>query len=97
MSTTITIRIEEDTKERLNRLAKATDRTISYLLGNAIELVLDEQEWQIGVIRERIKQADSPNATFIPHDEIAAWLKTWGSKKERKPPTAGRTEPPKCA
>ncbi|MBI5633004.1 MAG: ribbon-helix-helix protein, CopG family [Nitrospirae bacterium] len=27
MSTTITIRIEEDTKERLNKLAKATDRT----------------------------------------------------------------------
>jgi len=86
MSTTITIRIEEDTKERLNRLAKATDRTISYLLGNAIEQVLEQEEWQIGVIRERVKKADSPDAKFIPHDEIAAWLKTWGSKKEKKPP-----------
>ena len=86
MSTTITIRVEEDTKERLNRLAKATDRTVSYLLGNAIEQVLEQEEWQIGVIRERVKTADSPRADFIPHDEIAAWLKTWGSKKEKKPP-----------
>lgn len=91
MSTTITIRIEEDTKERLNRLAKATDRTISYLLGNAIEQVLEEEEWQIGVIRKRVKRADSPDAKFIAHDEIAAWLKTWGSKKERKPPKCAQT------
>lgn len=34
---------------------------------------------------ERVKQVDSLAATYITHDEIVAWLKTWGSKK-RKPP-----------
>ncbi len=86
LTATITIRIDSDTKERLNRLAKATDRTISYLLGNAIVQVLEEEEGQIGVIRERVKRADRPNRKFIPHEDVEAWLKSWGTKKERKPP-----------
>lgn len=86
MSTTITIRVDKETKARLSKLAKATDRSISYLLGNAIDKVLDAEEWQIGEIRKRVELADRPGAKFVSHDEIESWLKTWGAKKERKAP-----------
>ncbi|HAM49503.1 MAG TPA: CopG family transcriptional regulator [Nitrospiraceae bacterium] len=86
MSSTITIRVEDDLKERLVRLSKATDRTISYLLGKAIEEVLEVEEWQVGQTKKAIEKADKLGAKFVDHSEVEAWLKTWGTKKEGKPP-----------
>jgi predicted transcriptional regulator len=86
MSSTITIRIDPKTRERLERLSQATDRSMSYFVSHALEQVLEREEWQIGEIKRRVKIADQPGAKFISHDEVAEWLKTWGTKKERKPP-----------
>ncbi|TAN41134.1 MAG: ribbon-helix-helix protein, CopG family [Nitrospirae bacterium] len=86
MSTTITIRIDPKTKERLEKLAQATDRSMSYFVSHALEQVIEQEEWQIGEIKRRVELADKPGATFIPHEDIEAWLKSWGTKKERKPP-----------
>lgn len=87
-TTTLTIRIDEKTKNRLEKLAQATDRTMSYLVSSTIERILDEEEWQIGEIRKRVRIANGPDAAFIDHEEIEAWLKSWGTKEE--------TEPPQC-
>ena len=86
MSTTITIRVDEKTKERVDKIAKATDRTISYFVSRALEQVLDEEEWQIGEIKRRVELADRAGAKFIPQEDIEAWLKSWGAKNEKKPP-----------
>ncbi len=86
MSTTITIRIDPKTKERLEKLAKATDRSMSYFVSHALEQVIEQEEWQIGEINRRVELADKPGAKFFPHEDIEAWLQSWGSKKERKPP-----------
>ena len=37
-------------------------------------------------IKKAVEKADKPGAKFIDHEEVEAWLKTWGTKKERKPP-----------
>lgn len=86
MSTTITIRIDPKTKDRLEKLAQATDRSMSYFVSHALEQVIEQEEWQIGEIKRRVKLADKPGAKFIPHEDIEAWLQSWGTKKERKPP-----------
>jgi len=86
MSTTITIRIDPKTKERLEKLAQSTDRSMSYFVSHALEQVIEQEEWQIGAIKRRVELADKPGAKFIPHEDIEAWLKSWGTKKERKPP-----------
>ncbi|HEX8948571.1 MAG TPA: CopG family ribbon-helix-helix protein [Dissulfurispiraceae bacterium] len=86
MSTTITIRIDPETKKRLEKLAKATDRSMSYFVSRALEQIVEQEEWQIGEIKRRVGAADHSGAEFIPHEDIEAWLKTWGTKKERKPP-----------
>jgi len=40
----VTIRIDEKTKEKLDNLAKATARTKSYIVGNAIKELLGTNE-----------------------------------------------------
>lgn len=86
MSATITVRIDPKTKDRLEKLAKVTDRSMSYFVSHALEQVIEHEEKQIGEIKRRVELADSPDAKFIPHEDIEAWLETWGANNERKPP-----------
>jgi predicted transcriptional regulator len=86
MSSTITIRIDPKTKKRLEKLAQVTDRSMSYFVSHALEQVIAQEEWQIGKIKRRVEIADRPGAKFIPHEDIEVWLKSWGTKKERKAP-----------
>ena len=51
-STTLTVRVSEDLKARLGRLAEITDRTQSFLAGEAIEeFVARELEICEGILR----------------------------------------------
>lgn len=60
MSTSpLTVRISKDIFERLDRLAKATKRSKSFLAAEAIEEYLSIQEWQVQAIHDGIKAADS--------------------------------------
>jgi RHH-type transcriptional regulator, rel operon repressor / antitoxin RelB len=86
MSTTFSVRLDDETKERLERLAKEVGRAKTYLCAEAIKEYIDLNEWQIGEIKKAIEAADKPDAQWVDHEEIEAWLKTWGTKKERKPP-----------
>ncbi|NOZ69859.1 MAG: ribbon-helix-helix protein, CopG family [Deferribacteres bacterium] len=86
MSTTLTIRIDEETKERLERIAAATARSKSYLVNNAIKNFIEANEWQIREIKETVERADRKGAEFVDHEKVAAWLDTWGTKKEKAPP-----------
>jgi len=85
-TTTLTIRIDEQTKKRLDRLAKSTSRSKSYLVVNAIEEYLSINEWQIQELVKTIEKADSPNAKFVAHEKVAEWLDSWGSANELEPP-----------
>ena len=51
-------RIEKSISEKLNLLSKATARSRSFLISEAIKVYVDEQSWQIEAIKEGIKQAD---------------------------------------
>jgi RHH-type transcriptional regulator, rel operon repressor / antitoxin RelB len=82
----LTVRVDEKTKERVEKIAKATDRPISYLLARALDQLIEEEEWQIGEIKRRVELANKPGAKFVEHSEVEAWLKTGGSKKEKKAP-----------
>ena len=58
MSTTVTLRRDDDLKQRLDRLSKATQRTKSFLAAQAIREFVDLNEWQIGEIEEAVAEAD---------------------------------------
>ncbi len=87
MSTTFSIRIDEDTKERLERLAKSTSRSRSYLILDAIKEYIYINEWQIREIEEAVEEADKPGAKFIDHEKVKA---KWEAKLGRSLESKGR-------
>ena len=74
-TTTISVRIPVEDKNRLDSLAQATERSRAYLAAKAIEEYLNIQEWQIQAIQEAVREADSPTAEFIEHDEVVKRVK----------------------
>jgi len=71
-------------KRRLDRLAKATTRSRSYLAADAITGYLRSQEWQIERIRDGL--ADAKAGRVVPHEEVEKWLDSWGGDQELPPP-----------
>ena len=76
MSATMTLRLDDDLKQRLDRLSKATQRTRSFLAAEAIREFVDLNEWQIGEIAEAILEADREE--FAGDNEVASVLGKWG-------------------
>jgi len=68
MSTTMTVRLEDDVKDRLDVLAEATQRSKSFLAAEAIRVFVENNEWQIGENqaaleggrRRRLRQRQGP-------------------------------------
>lgn len=72
----MTLRLPPQLKQKMERLARATARSRSFLAVEAIESYVADNEWQIEAISEGIADADA--GRFVEHDEVAAWLSTWG-------------------
>ena len=75
MSTTMTVRLEDDVKVRLDVLAEATQRSKSFLAAEAIRTYVENNEWQIGEMRMALKEADAGD--FASDNEVAALAKKW--------------------
>ena len=78
-TTTMTVRLPEEVKERLDRLAGATARSRSWLASDAIARYVDTQEWQIAEIERGIQEADAGD--FATTDEVAAVFDKWSSAR----------------
>jgi RHH-type rel operon transcriptional repressor/antitoxin RelB len=68
MSEVMTIRVDRSIKSRLEKLAKATDRTKSYVAAEAIRAYLELNEWQIMEIKAALKEADAGD--FASEEEV---------------------------
>ncbi len=75
MSTTMTVRLEEDVKDRLDLLAESTQRSKSFLAAEAIREFIENNEWQIAEIKAALKEADAGD--FASDRQVAALGKKW--------------------
>ena len=75
MSTTITIRLEDEVKDRLDRLAESTQRSKSFLAAEAIREFVENNEWQIAEIRSALKEANAGD--FARDRDVDALAKKW--------------------
>jgi predicted transcriptional regulator len=64
------IRVPQELREEIDRIAASLDRSRNYIVTEALEQYLDVQRWQVELIQERLAEAESGNATFIPHEEV---------------------------
>lgn len=84
MSETLSVRLDSETKARLDALARRSHRSKSFVAAEAISRYVDAEEWQIAEIEAGI--ADLEAGRTVSHDEVVSWLKTWGTSSERKAP-----------
>jgi RHH-type transcriptional regulator, rel operon repressor / antitoxin RelB len=75
VSTTMTLRLEDDVKARLDKLADATQRSKSFLAAEAIREYVENNEWQIREIKAALKEANAGD--FAGDAEVAALAKKW--------------------
>jgi len=76
MSTTMTIRLEVDLKQRLEQLAEATHRSKSFLAAEALRDFIELNEWQIQEIEGAIKEAD--NGDLASEQDVNRTFAKWG-------------------
>ena len=84
MTTTLSVRLDSDTKKRLEALAKRARRSKSFLAAEAIAAFVEAESWQLDEIQTGLKELDGGLA--VPHKDVANWLRSWGRKRERKAP-----------
>ena len=89
MSATFTVRVDEAVKKRLEKLAKSTGRTRSFLAAEAISEYLDLNEWQVSGIKTAMASLDRGEG--IAHGQVKEWVQSWGRKDERPAPKPPRS------
>ena len=82
-SSTFTVRVSSGTKKRLEKLAKSTGRSRSFLTAEALNEYLDVNEWQVEGIRAAISSLDRGEG--VPHDDVRRMIKTWERQNGRAP------------
>jgi predicted transcriptional regulator len=83
-STTVSIRIDSVMKKRLEKLAKSTGRSRSFLAAEAISQYVDLNEWQVAGIQKAMVSLDRGEG--VPHERVKEWVSSWDRKKERRTP-----------
>jgi RHH-type rel operon transcriptional repressor/antitoxin RelB len=83
-STSFTVRVDAAAKKRLERLAKDTGRSRSFLAAEAINDYLDVNERQVAGIKRAITSLDRGKG--VSHEQVNEWVESWGSSKERPIP-----------
>lgn len=83
-SETFTVRVDSGVKKRLEKLAKSTGRSRSFLAAEAISEYVDVNEWQVAGIKQAMASMDRGEG--IPHEDVKLWVRSWGSGRERRMP-----------
>ncbi len=86
MTTTLSVRIDTGTKKQLGTLAKRFRRSKSFLAAEAIAAFVEAASWQLDEIQAGVKEVNDGRG--VAHKDVAAWLRSWGGKRERKAPRA---------
>lgn len=83
-SATFSIRLKPEVKKRLARLAKASGRSSNFLISDAVESYVADQERMLAEVRQADRQVKSGH--YIKHADMKAWLLSWGTDQELPPP-----------
>jgi RHH-type rel operon transcriptional repressor/antitoxin RelB len=81
---TITMRVRNALKKRLEKMARSTGRSRSFLATEAISAYLDDNEWQVSGILAALSSLDRGEG--VPHKRIRQWVASWETSRERQSP-----------
>jgi predicted transcriptional regulator len=84
----IAIKIDNDTRERIKRLAEARHRTSHWMMREAIRQYVEREEKREAFRKDALDawQEYRETGLHVTSDEVMAWLETWGEENETAAP-----------
>lgn len=74
MSQTVSVRLDDDTLQQLDMMAKAAGRSRAWLMAQAVKQYVAHEAWQVEAIQKSLKKMENGAARFADHDKVAQWL-----------------------
>lgn len=86
------ITLNEDLKERVQRLAEARRRPVDLLIHEAIEQYVEREDKREDFNQDTLKAWEEYQSTGLhaTADEVEKWLTSWGSADEVPAPVCGK-------
>lgn len=76
----LSVHTKPETRDKLDAIARATNRTKSSLANEAIEQYVAHQEWLVTEIQKGIAAAD--RGELVPDSEVENWFQSIGVKTD---------------
>ena len=92
MTTTVTrpvaIKIDQNTRERIKKLADARQRTSHWLMREAISQYVEREEKRVAFRQDAVNAWKEYQETglHVSGEEVVGWLSTWGEENEQPVP-----------
>ena len=85
---TVAIKLDQDTQDRVKRLADSRQRTPDWMMKEAINQYLEREEKREVFRQDAVNTWDEYKTTgmHVSADEVTAWLETWGEENEQAAP-----------
>lgn len=90
-SAVVTVRIDPAVRRKLERLAKETRRSKSFLAAAAITQYIESEAAFLAAVEAGVKAANAGD--LVEHEDVAAWVDSWGGRERRR--QAAKARPPK--
>ena len=83
----VSIKLPVKLKTRLQKLGKLKERSPHWLMKEAIEHYLDEEEQAEKLKHQTTKRwAEAEQAQVVENAHVIAWLESWGTEQEQERP-----------
>jgi predicted transcriptional regulator len=83
-SVPFSVRLDAETRARLEEEAQRVERPASQIAQRAIERYLDAQDEFRRMVEEALEEAEA--GAFISAEAMHAWMASWGTDAELPPP-----------
>ena len=81
----ITVRIAPGLADKLDALARDTNRSQASLAREAIAAYVERETWQVAHIKAGLAEAQRGDLG-IPHEDMVRWMESWDTDHELPPP-----------
>lgn len=85
----LAVKLDPALRERLKALGETKNRSAHWLMCEAIKRYVEAEESAERAKREALERLALFDATgeYVAHEDVDAWLRSWGSANEKPAPT----------
>ena len=76
----LSVRLEPELDKELSAVAARLDKPKSWVVQQAVKEFIELQLWQMSAIEKGLR--DSEAGRVIPHEQVVAWVESWGRADE---------------